>query len=154
MHEDDRKLVLLTGASGRLGARLAEILQARGFRLRALVRDAQALPGCFESALEWRRARTDSAAVDALLEGVSGIVHLASSKAKDQRVCHDAHLAMPELLLNAAKHSSVSRFIALSSIKAIAGESHESALGTDSMPAPKSGYGRFKLEAERLLREA
>jgi len=88
-----------------------------------------------------------------LLDGVSSIVHLASSAAAEEQARRDAHLGMPELLLDAACRASVSRFIVLSSIKAIAGEAHEHALKPDCTPAPTSDYGRFKMKAEALVRD-
>ena len=153
MHSAASDIVLLTGASGRLGQQLGGYLKTRGFKLRALVKNDQAVSDHFEAKLEWRVAQTDSAAVDALLEGVASVVHLASSGVGDEQAQRDAHLGMPELLLEAAARSSVSRFIALSSIKAIAGEASEQALGLAAKPAPTSDYGRFKLRAETLLRE-
>jgi len=151
--EATAEVVLLTGANGRLGTQLAEYLLERGYRLRALVRDAGALPDHFEAALEWHSAQANSVLVDELLEDVSSIVHLASSGASDEQAQNDAHLGMPELLLDAAAKTSVKCFIGLSSIKAIAGEAHEHALGPDCTPAPTSSYGVYKLKAEALLRE-
>jgi len=153
VQKDRADVVLLTGANGQLGTQLAQHLLDRGFRLRALVRDARALPAHFEAALEWNAAQTNPASVAQLLEGVTSIVHLASSAAADEQARRDAHLGMPELLLDAASRASVSCFIALSSIKAIAGEANERALEPGCTPAPTGDYGRFKMQAETLVRE-
>jgi len=152
---DNPGAVLITGASGRLGKQLGAHLNSRGYRLRALVRDAQScvLPDYFEAVLDWKSARADSTAVDALLSGVASIVHLASSGASDEQALDAAHLGVPQLLLDAANKASVAKFIALSSIKAIAGEAHALALGPGVTPAPTSDYGVRKLQAEALLRD-
>ncbi len=143
--------VLITGAGGKLGGALAGYLCDRGYRLRALVRDTLELPPIYDLAVSWQQAGSDSQTLERLLTGVTSIVHLASSGSADKQQTQDAHLNMPRALLDQSPTSGVERFIALSSIKAIAGEFHDTALGLSAVPLPNSSYGRFKLEAECLI---
>ena len=148
----EQPAVLLTGAGGRLGSQLAAYLRARGVPLRALVRDASTLADHYESVLEWQSARIDTQALVDLLQGVTSVVHMASTGSSKPSDREETHLAMPGALLTAARDASVQSFVSVSSVKAIAGEAHDCPLTLDAVPAPNSDYGRFKLAAEELVR--
>ena len=146
-------VVLLTGAGGNLGGQLADYLAARSWKLRALVRDAGSQPGAhFERVLDWPTAKSDPDSLRELLTGVSTVVHLASSQASNPQEQQDAHLSMPDALLAAGAISGLKQFIALSSVKAIAGEYDSARLRVDHVPKPNSVYGEYKLAAEELVR--
>ena len=146
-------VVLLTGAGGKLGAPFARYLKQRKYSLRALVRNASNLPAGFDAALEWNKVKTDPQSLQSLLEGVGSVVHFASSGSRDTAESIDAHVSMPQAILDHSVAAGVDRFIALSSIKAIAGEFHSLPLGLETQPSPDSDYGRFKLRGEQLVGE-
>lgn len=130
-------LVLVTGASGFIGAALDEALRAAGVPIRTF--HAPAL----NAQTDWRPA----------LEGVSAVVHLAGP----------AHARFDESALNAAitdasaalaaqaEAAGVRRFIFISSIKAAATRTFEHAVSERDPPAPEEPYGRAKLKAERAV---
>ncbi len=150
--EKHGKTLLLTGAGGRLGAQLGQYLHQRGHCLHALVRNASSLPSYFDQALEWSAAKDNPAALSDLLDGVEGIIHLASSSSKDHMACLDAQLMMPKLLLDTVP-PSVSHFISVSSIKAVSGEISAAPINSTSKPLPNSDYGQLKLKAEALIQD-
>jgi|GEM_PF-884311 len=148
--------VLLTGAAGQLGLQLADYLHARGFQVRALVRQSvltSAENPAFSMVASWDQVRSNPAALDALLDGVQAVAHLASRSSKDHQQNLDAHIAMPDKLLSAGAARGLQTFISLSSIKAIAGEHAAGPLGTGTQPQPNSDYGQFKYDAEQMLRD-
>ena len=128
--------VLVTGAAGSLGRRLVPVLEAAGYRVCRLLR-GDALTG------DVLRER---------LTGVTTVFNLAASQSPHADVQRQAHLDLPQALLDQAAAAGVRRFVQFSSVKAIAGEQAPVPLATDSLPAPTSEYGRYKLAAEELVR--
>lgn len=143
--------VLVTGASGFIGAALVRALVARGRSVRAAYRRqpndaptgaAITIVGDLGAACDWRAA----------LEGVSAIVHLAGpAHARfDEARLRRAIVDGTATLAAQAEAAGVSRFLYLSSIKAAA-ERSSAPLTEDMTPAPEDAYGRAKLDAERIV---
>lgn len=148
--------VLVTGASGFIGAPLSAALVEAGHQVRAAVRDRRrrSLPSAVEIALlpdlaggvEWAP----------LVAGRDAVVHLAAiahvgpeiPNAIYDRVNHLATAA----LAKAAAAANVRRFVFMSSTRAQAGATSPEPLTEDASPHPTDAYGRSKLAAEVAVR--
>ena len=144
--------ILVTGATGKVGSRLAKHLAERGDHVRALVRDearAQAL----------REARIELALGDLLdvnslagaVRGVDAVVHCAAffrgATPEQAQAVNDLgtqHLA------SAARTASVKRFI-FTSTGLVYGPNGGRPAREDDACAPLDGYPASKLAAERFL---
>jgi UDP-glucose 4-epimerase len=146
--------VLVTGASGFIGGRLAAALAKEGWEVKGAARDPAAVP--VASGIEPVAMSDLAGGVEwpALLEGVTHVAHLAG-------IAH-APGALPDRLytrvnaesvgeLAEAARGKVERIVFLSSVRAQAGLSAERPITEKDAPAPTDAYGRAKLEGERLL---
>lgn len=137
--------VLITGASGFVGAALADALRATGISVRTAGRDrrAQIVMPEFNARSDWRAA----------LEDVSAIVHLAGpAHARfDEGVLRASIVEATAALAAQAEAAGVRRFVFISSIKAAAARTFAAPVSERDAPAPEDGYGRAKLHAERAL---
>lgn len=158
-------MVLLTGAAGFIGSRLANALLAQGFAVRAV--------DCFTPYynLETKRSNVDSFRnspgcqfVDAdlrtdnlvdLLDGVEVIVHQAAQPGVRASWAHtfslytEHNILATQRLLEAARRRPVRRFIYASS-SSVYGQAANYPTSEDTPPRPHSPYGVTKLAAEQL----
>lgn len=143
--------VLVTGASGFIGAALVLALVAQGRTVRAAYRRAPSdaptgvetsIVGDLGADCDWRTA----------LDDVRTVVHLAGpAHARfDEAQLRRAIVDGTATLAAQAEAAGVSRFLYLSSIKAVA-ERSSTPLTEDIAPAPEEAYGRAKLDAERIV---
>jgi nucleoside-diphosphate-sugar epimerase len=150
--------VLVTGASGFVGAALCPALARAGHRVRRALRRAE--PGSGDDtvtvadiglAFDW----------SSVLTGIDTIVHLAGrahvmresgSLADPYGAYRQTNVVGTEALARAAVAAGVRRLVFASSIK-VNGESTASRPFRESdPPAPEDDYGRSKREAEERLR--
>jgi nucleoside-diphosphate-sugar epimerase len=145
--------ILVTGASGFIGAALCRELLARGHTVRAAVRRLTA-PVAASPELHQVLVEDVCGEVDwpALLDGVDAVVHLAAiahrsaQEAEIRRVNFDGTVRLAQAARGLAR-----RFVFMSSVK-VHGEDSGDGAYTESDPMrPKDAYGRSKLEAERFL---
>ena len=152
-------LVLITGASGHLGANLVRELLSRGRRVRALVHDgARALEGL--SVEQVRGDVLDLASLERACAGVDVVYHLA---ARISIVQHDAaavravNVDGTRNVIEACRRAGVRRLIHWSSIHAYEGEPGSGTIDEDTalVSGPRSpAYDLSKADGERLVRAA
>jgi nucleoside-diphosphate-sugar epimerase len=144
--------ILVTGASGFIGAALCRELLARGHAVRAAIRHPGALP--LPPELQGIVVPDLAAEFDrrALLAGVDAVVHAAAiahrhaGEAEIERVNFDATARLAE-----AAAGLVRRFVFLSSVKVHGEDSGGRALSETDETRPEDAYARTKLKAERFL---
>ena len=157
---EERKAVLVTGASGFVGRRLCERLKEAGARVIALGRNPAEGPWHGFIACDLSREGPGAEA----LAGIDIIFHLASKAHSLAETPGEAYLYQPvivdgtERLLESAKEAGIGTFIYLSSVKAM-GEGNPYQLPLVAMDetwphTPQTPYGRAKAEAEERVHEA
>ncbi|KAH8893568.1 NAD(P)-binding protein, partial [Thozetella sp. PMI_491] len=121
--------VLVTGANGYIASHVVDTLLGLGFRVRGTIREDKPWlvqffeekygKGKFESVVIPVMEEDD--AFDAAMEGVSGVVHLAtdvSMNANPHTVIANVKQATTNALVAATKHKSIKRFVLTSSSSA------------------------------------
>ena len=154
-----RGTVLVTGATGFVGRHVCAYLHAAGYRVRAAVRAAAALPTDWEQAIVGEIG--PDTVWDAALNGVDAVVHLAShspmagaSAADTAAAYRRVNVAGSERLGRAALSAGVRRLVYLSTIKVNGEATPIDAPFTAETPAqPEDVYGESKWQAEQILRE-
>ena len=148
--------VLITGASGFIGAPLTAALADAGYQVRAAVRDRRRRP--FPPSVEVALLPDLAGAVDwaPLVAGVDAVVHLAGIAHVGPEipdVIYDRvnHLATAALA-GAAAMAGVRKIVFMSSTRAQAGAACDAPLTEAAEPQPTDAYGRSKLTAEAAVR--
>jgi dihydroflavonol-4-reductase len=153
--------VLVTGGNGHVGNTLIKRLHARGYRVRATVRnpeEAEAL-GVFEDVpVEIHRADIrDEEAMRRAMEGVDGVFQVAALYHYDEASLGEGIVANNTdgclSVLRAAKSAGVRRVVLTSSIAAVGfGGTEEQPLTEADWSDPEDPYCRSKLESEQVAR--
>lgn len=136
--------VLVTGATGFVGSHVADVMHARGHRLRCTVRGGSSLRWLSRLPVETVRADlTDPPALEEALEGVEAVVHVAGvTSVTRSELYRTVNVLATEGLARAASDRGVGRFVFVSSL---------AARGPRGAPGPDSAYGRSKRDAEEAL---
>ncbi|HEY0625293.1 MAG TPA: NAD-dependent epimerase/dehydratase family protein [Allosphingosinicella sp.] len=147
--------VLVTGADGFVGSAVAEALRAAGHRVQPVVRALRP-----ESSTDARAVGDISASVawPSLLKGIEVVVHCAGrahvlreEAAEPLEAFRTVNRDASVTLARAAAGSGVRRFIFLSSIGVLGGETGARPFRADDPVEPHSAYAVAKAEAEAGL---
>jgi nucleoside-diphosphate-sugar epimerase len=144
--------VLVTGGSGYFGGVLVDQALERGDRVRVLDRNAPARPKSVEFLAGDIR---DRPAVRAACEDIEVVFHNVAQVplAKDRALFRSVNVVGTANLLVAARDAKVAKVVHTSS-SAVFGIPASNPVTEDTPPRPLEDYGRAKLEAEQLCREA
>lgn len=150
-------VVVVTGASGFVGAALSPQLVRSGWQLRAALRRPPRAP---EHLADFRVVGGIGPDTDwgPVLQGAAAVVHLAARVHVMADSGHDAlaayrevNTAATERLARAAAAAGVRRFVYVSSIKVNGESTSERPFTEVDIPAPADAYGISKWEAEQAL---
>jgi UDP-glucose 4-epimerase len=144
--------VLVTGATGKVGSRLARHLAQRGDQVRALVRHPARAADLREAGIEL--AEGDLLTVDSLAAAVRGVDAVVHCAAFFRGATPEQAQAVNELgtqhLANAARAASVKRFV-FTSTGLVYGSNGGRLAREDDPCAPTAAYPVSKLAAERYI---
>jgi dihydroflavonol-4-reductase len=151
------ELVLLTGASGFVGAAVGRALVRHGFRVRAMVRGSSPRTNLTDLDAEIVIGDLlDRASIDRAMEAVASVCHVAADYriwAPDPEEIVRNNLAGTRNLMEAALAASVGRLVYTSSVATLkpdpAGAADETRAATPEQAV--GAYKRSKVIAERLV---
>lgn len=144
--------ILITGATGLVGARLLPRLAAAGFDCRALVRGDAELPAGTTGV---RGDLLDPASLAPALDGVEAVVHLAAFfRTTDEQAIWRANLDGSRNLIEATvARSPRARFVMASTGNVYDADARRPGRESDAC-SPTAAYPASKLAAEALLRDS
>jgi len=148
---------LVTGATGFLGSYVVEQLSAAGHQVRALVRRSSDVRRLEKLGVElFYGSVEDAGSVAAAMDGIQGVIHAAGLvKALDAEGFERINVEGTRNVLEAAKRvPGFQRLVFISSIAAVGPSDDGKPILGDCEPRPVTHYGKSKLRAERLLKEA
>ena len=152
---------LITGATGFIGCRLAELRQSTGSKVTAA--------GLIRNEIEQKRAESlrkagvqlltepleCDAELDAALDGIDTVIHLAAAQHEanmPEEYFHRVNVDATRQLLERCEMRGVSKFFYASSI-GVYGTADGKQIDEQTEPCPDNHYGRSKLAAEKMLAE-
>jgi nucleoside-diphosphate-sugar epimerase len=144
--------ILVTGATGKVGSRLAKRLAHRGDRVRALVRDPARAADLREHGIELAVGDLlDAGSLAAAVRGVDAVVHCAAFfRGATPEQAHAVNDLGTQHLAGAARAAAVKRFL-FTSTGLVYGSNGGRLAREDDPCAPTVAYPVSKLAAERLL---
>jgi nucleoside-diphosphate-sugar epimerase len=144
--------VLVTGATGKVGSRLALRLTQRGTHVRALVRDPERAANLRDAGVELAQGDLlDESSLAAAVQRVDAVVHCAAFfRGATPEQAHEVNDLGSQRLASAARAASVERFI-FTSTGLVYGPNGGRPAREDDECAPTSAYPLSKLAAERFL---
>lgn len=144
--------ILVTGATGKVGSRLARRLVQRGDRVRALVRDPARAQALVSHGVELVQGDLlDAESLAGAVRGVDAVVHCAAFfRGATAEQAHEVNDLGTQRLARAARSASVKRFV-FTSTGLVHGPNGGRLAHEDDVCAPIDGYPSSKLAAERFL---
>ncbi len=156
--------VLITGATGLIGAHATAALHRAGHEVRVFVRDPAKLDRVFEpfglaaGALQVAQGDLENpSSLAAAMRGASGVLHAAGLFSPDPRAAERVRRANVEgtrSVLEAAEAASLDCVVHVSSILALFPPAGPVVHADDPVATPREMYAATKAESERLAREA
>lgn len=146
--------ILITGATGKVGNRLAKRLALRGDHVRALVRDPARAAPLQEAGVEIIQGDLqDADSLAAAVHGIEAVVHCAAFfRGATPEQAHAVNDLGTQHLAHAARDASVRRFL-FTSTGLVYGANGGQLAREDDPCAPTVAYPVSKLAAERFLLE-
>jgi UDP-glucose 4-epimerase len=147
-----RMKILVTGATGKVGSRLAKRLAHRGDQVRALVRDPSRATELVEHGVELAKGDLlDVASLAAAVRGVDAIVHCAAFfRGATAEQAHAVNDLGTQHLANAARAADRPRFV-FTSTGLVYGDRGGGLANEDDPCEPTLAYPASKIAAERAL---
>ncbi len=144
--------ILVTGATGKVGSRLAKRLAERGDQVRALVRDPTRAADLRDAGIELAEGDLlDVSSLAGAVRGVDAVVHCAAFfRGATPEQAHAVNDLGTQHLARAARAASVKRFI-FTSTGLVYGSNGGRLAREDDPCAPTAAYPVSKLAAERFL---
>lgn len=144
--------ILVTGATGKVGSRLAKRLAEKGHTVRALVRDPGRAAELSASGIELVKGDlTEASTLPAAVRGIDAVVHCAAFfRGATAEQAHAVNDLGTQNLALAARDAKVKRFV-LTSTGLVYGPKEGRAAKEDEPCAPIDAYPISKLAAERYL---
>ena len=145
-------VVLVTGASGFIGAELVTYLKASGYQVIVATRHPERFA---RKGMKSVRLPSPDEALDAfrpIIEQVNHVVHLAAIHnpqfAVSADTYHSVNCVLAAKLARASYKTLSGKFVFVSTIRAQCGNTHEGIALESDAPQPTDDYGRAKLAAE------
>ncbi len=153
----NKKIALVTGASGFVGSHLVDLLLQKGYEVRALVRKT--------SSLKWLEGKNveihdcgffDKEGLKTAVNNCDLIFHVAGVvRAKTPKEFYKGNVETTKNLLEAILETGtkIEKLLVVSSFAANGPAKDETGAKEDDEPHPISQYGKSKLEEEKLVRK-
>lgn len=144
--------ILLTGATGKVGSRVAKHLAQRGDHVRALVRDEARATSLGSAGIQLVKGDLlDVASLDEAVRGVDAVVHCAAFfRGATPEEAHSVNDLGTQHLAKASQAAAVKRFV-FTSTGLVYGPNGGRLASEDDPCAPLDAYPLSKLAAERFL---
>lgn len=153
------RLIGITGAAGFVGRAIVRELSAHGYKVRALSRGGEHIPGATENVAV---GDLSGAQDPTIFENCQAVVQCAArvhvfkreSPERSAKLYRTLNAELPVTLAERARQVGVRRFVQVSSVAAIRSTSPAgSDISDESRPDPHSEYGKSKLSADIALAE-
>lgn len=141
-------MILVTGSAGLIGRHLIDLLRADGHAVRT-----------FDCLCDPRQDTRDAAALEAAMDGVDGIVHLAAISRvvwaqNDPDLTQSVNVEALEGLVSIASAAPLMPWIIFASSREVYGEPQSLPVRETAALAPLNVYARSKVEGEKLIDRA
>ena len=146
-------MILLTGATGYVGAALSAALQQRGLSLRLLTRAEATINDAHQvESVHWDMSSGDDLP-EGVFDGVSSVIHCAglAHREADERAYQCINVEATSDLARRALEAGVSHFIYVSSLNVVPAEAVSPLDLADQYPEPRERYAASKWRAEQRL---